>query len=138
MTKKTAIRALLLRRIVSHFCMDIERRQAFGGVQPNLDLSPLHIADLITWTVTEYILVAQLYSNLDGGIGQVVHVINGEGTAARHISDLAKQVWAADFFRRRAHVVEDANGVYLDVGLLDHSFYLRVGVAAAIVAAVRD
>src|SRR4051812_37975229 len=97
---KTAlsIRASLLRRIVSRFRMDIERRQTFRGSEFNLELSPLPVTGLVTWTVSEHILVAQLYSNLNGGVSQVIDVIDRESASAGHVSDLTQEIGAAYLF----------------------------------------
>src|SRR3954462_1002368 len=62
--KATSNKFLLLGCIVSRFSVDIERRQAFGGVELDPQFAPFAVPRLVSWTVSEHILVAQLYSNL--------------------------------------------------------------------------
>src|SRR5436305_11347387 len=118
--------------------MDIERGQAFRGSEFNLKLSPLPVTDLVTWTVSEDILVAQLYSNLNGSVSQIIDVIHRESAAAGDVCDLTQQIRPAHFFRSGTDVVKDANGVDLDISLLDHGFDLGIGITAAIVTAIGD
>src|SRR5437879_3591902 len=75
MSRKTAARRGSSFRgcIVSGLRMDSECWQALGRIELNFHLPPFAIPSCIGWTVTEDILVAQLYSNLCGHIGKLVY-----------------------------------------------------------------
>src|SRR5437660_1351991 len=106
----------------------MQRRQAFGGSQLNLNLTPSAIARHIRWTVSEHILVAQFNAYFGGDIGQFIRVIDGKSAAPGHFRDLSKKGGACSLLRSAEIAVKDANGIKLDVSFLHHGldFILRI------------
>src|SRR5215469_17473634 len=113
-------------------------RQSFGRNQLYLDLTPAAILSLVRWTVSEYILVAQLYSNLGSHVGQFVGIIDGKHAAAGHVADFGQQGRAGNLLRRGRSQAEDADRINLDIGLFNHRFDLVFSVTAVVIAAIGD
>src|SRR5262245_51962699 len=92
--------------IVSGLCMYSEWRQSLGCIQLNLNLAPLAIPSCIGWTVSEHILVAQLYSYLCGDVGQFVHVVHAEHASAGYIGDFIQKIRPVALFRGSSTIVK--------------------------------
>src|SRR5919109_1122166 len=82
---------LLRRRIVTRFCVNMQRRQTLRRQQLYLDLVPLAVTCWFVWTVSEHVLVAQLYSNLSGNIGQLTGIVNRERASSSDFRYFAEQ-----------------------------------------------
>src|SRR6185312_4422157 len=76
--RRTPTTVLLRRCIVSRLGINIQMWQPFGRSELNFDFAPPAIFGLVVWTVSEYILVAQLYSNLRSHISQVIGIAKSE------------------------------------------------------------
>src|SRR4051812_25735809 len=94
------------RRIVSGLCMYSEWGQALGRKQFNLHLPPFAIPSCIGWTVAEHILVAQLYSNLCGYVGEFVGIVHAEHASAGDVGNLIQKIWAISLFGSCRIVIE--------------------------------
>ena len=90
MTSRASQRSLG-RRIVSRFGENPERRQSFGRNQFHFYFTPFAVMPRVLGTVPQHVLVAQFDANLGGHIGQIVGIINGEGTASGDFGDIGKQ-----------------------------------------------
>src|SRR5215469_10551788 len=113
-------------------------RQTLWRIELYLNLAPVAVLILVVWTVPEYILVAQLYSNLGSHIGQFIGIGQGKHASTSHLGDFGQQGRAGDLLRRRRRQAEDADGINLHIGLLDHRLDLVFRVTAVIVATIRD
>src|SRR5690348_5830212 len=91
-------RPLLRRRIVAGFGINMERRQSFRRNELDLNFMPFAIVHWFGWTVAEHILVAQLYSDLCGHVGQLVGVIHRKGASASDFGDFRQQGGAGLLF----------------------------------------
>jgi hypothetical protein len=111
-------------------------RQPLGWIKLHFDLAPVTVLNLVVWTVSEYILVAQLYSNFCSHIRQFVGIVDGEQAPAGNAGDFAQQRGTGNFFRLRWGQSEDADLVNLQIGLFHHSFDLILCVAAMFIAAI--
>src|SRR5438270_12159366 len=109
--------------------MNIEGRQTLRRNELHLDFPPFTIPSWISWTVSEHILVAQLYSNLCRHIGKFVRIVDAKEPSAGDFTYLIQQVRTVALFGGRRTVVKDADGINLDVCLLDHGADLTVGIA---------
>src|SRR5690242_13967365 len=124
--------------VVSSLCMYSERRQALRRHQLDLNLPPFAIPSCIGWTVSEHILVAQLYSNLCGHVCQLVRVVHAENPPAGDVRDLVQQIWPIAFFGSGRTIIVPSDGINLDIRLLYQRFDLGIRIPAAIVATVGD
>src|SRR6266853_5111126 len=111
-------------------------RQTLWRIELYFNLAPVAVLNLVVWTVSEHILVAQLYSNLCSHIGQFVGIVDGEQASAGHLGDFGQQGRAGDFFRLGGRQAEDPDGVNLHIGLFDHGFDLVFGITAVVIAAI--
>src|SRR5262249_34194457 len=118
--------------------MNIKRRQTLRRNQLYFDFPPFTIPSWISWTVPEHILVAQLYPNLCGHVRQLVWIINAKETTTRNLTYLVQKIRTVPLFLGCRTIVKDADRIDLDIGLLHHRANLAVGIAAAIVATIRD
>ena len=100
--------------------------------------APPAIFGLVLWTVAEYILVAQLYSNLSRHVGQFIGIGYGKHPPTRDLRDLRQKRRPGNFFRLGGAQAENADGINLHVGFLHHRFDLVFRVAAVVVATVRN
>src|SRR5690348_9905591 len=124
--------------VISSLCMYSERRQALRWHQLDLDLPPFAIPSCIGWTVSEHILVAQLYSNLCSHVCELIRIIDAEHASAGDVGNLVQQIRPIAFFGSGRTIIEQANGINLDIRFLYQRFDLGIGISAAIIAAVRD
>src|SRR5438270_1901470 len=106
------------RRIVSGLCMYSEWGQTLGWNQFNLHLPPFAIPSCIGWTVAEHILVAQLYSNLCGYVGEFVGVVHAEHASSCDVRNLVQEIWAVTLFGCCRTVIEQSDGIDFDIGFL--------------------
>src|SRR6478752_5418207 len=111
-------------------------RQPLGWIKLHFDLAPVTVLNLVVWTVSEYILVAQLYSNFCSHIRQFVGIVDGKQASASDTGNFAQQRWAGNFLRLRRGQAEDADRINLHIGLFYHGFDLVLGVAAVVIAAI--
>src|SRR5260221_14753901 len=97
-------------------------RQTLWRIELYFNLAPVAVLNLVVWTVSEHILVAQLYSNLCSHIGPFVGIVDGEQASAGHPGDSGQQRRAGDFFRLGGRPADDPDGANLHIALFDHGF----------------
>src|SRR5229473_3322232 len=107
--------------IVARLGVHVEGGQSPGRAQLDLDLPPAGIALMIACLISQNILIAQLHSDFRRRIGQVVQVLHRENPPAGQLRQFAQQRMPVQFFRCApvTHRVVDADGIELNVGLLD-------------------
>src|ERR1700746_701366 len=93
--------------------------QPLGRNQFYFDLAPTTISGLVAWTVTEHILVAQLYSNFCSHIRQLIGITDGKSPASSHFRDLSQQRWTIDLFGLDRINRIKTDGVNLNIRFLD-------------------
>src|SRR5215472_2063843 len=113
-------------------------RQPLWRIELYLNLPPVAVLILVVWTVSEYILVAQLYSNLRRHIGQFIGIRNRKEAATGYLGDFSQQRRPGNFFGLGGRLAEDTDGINLHIGLFHHRFDLTLSITAVIVAAVRN
>src|SRR5690242_16748124 len=124
--------------VVSSLCMYTERRQALRWHQLDLDLPPFAIPSCIGWTVSEDILVAQLYSNLCSQVCQLIRVIDAEHASAGDVRNLVRQIWPIAFFGSGRTIIEQSDRINLEISFFYVRFDLGICISAAIIATVGD
>lgn len=81
-------RRLLSGGVVSGFCVNIEGREAFWGMQSDFDLSPDAVVFIIARFVAQNILVSQLHPDFRRDVRQLVNVPNREDSSTGHLRKL--------------------------------------------------
>src|SRR5579859_6791191 len=136
-----ALQNLLRGSIISGPEHGPELRQASGFLEPHLDAAVLPVAYRIFGTVSQHVLVAQLDPDLCRDIGKLRQVVHGESPAAGLLGQLVQQARAVHFLERPAagaDLLENPDGINLNIGLADGVPYLRLGVAARVVTPIGD
>src|SRR5713226_9561996 len=127
--------------VVARFGVHVEGRKRLGGMlQFDADLSPFSIARVIAWFVSHHILVTQLHADFRRRIWQVVQVVHRKRSPARHLGQFAQQRRSVQFLRCAvaiAHGLVDADGVQLNVRLLDVVPDVAFVIPAMIIASIR-
>src|ERR1700733_2471818 len=113
-------------------------RQSLRRIKFDFNFAPVAIFDLVVWTITDNVLVAQFNPNFSGYISQFIRIGNGEHASAGDLRNISQQGWAGNLFLLRWGPAENTDGVNLYIGFFDHGFDLIFRITAVIVAAIRD
>src|SRR2546428_2687844 len=124
--------------IVARLGVHVEGGQSPGRAQLDLDLPPAGMALMIVCLIPKTLLMAQLLSVFRRRIGRVFRVLPGETPPAGQLRQFAQQRMPVQFFRCApvTHRVVDADGIELNVGLLDEVFDVAFRVPTMIIASV--
>src|SRR6185312_3064890 len=113
-------------------------RQPLWRIELYLNLAPAAVLILVVWTVSEHILVAQLYSNLSSHIGQFVGITDREHASTGYLGDFSQQSRAIDLLRLDRRRAENTDGIDLHIGLFYQRLNLVFSITAVIIATIRD
>src|SRR5574337_1151992 len=88
---------LLSGSIVSGSGINLERRQALGRIQFDLDPPPATVADQVRRSVPNHVLVSQFDGNLLSDVRQFVGIFDAEHPAPRDLRQLGEQTGSSRF-----------------------------------------
>src|SRR5579864_5941856 len=135
------LQKLLRGSIISGSEHRYELRQARGFHQLHLDAAVLAVAYCIFRTISQHIFVAQFDPDFRGNIGKLGQVVHGKSSAAGLLGQFVEQARAVHLFEGPApgsHGLENSDRIDLDVRFTNGVPYFRLGIAAGVIAAIRD
>jgi len=129
------------RSVVAGLGVDGQGREALGRTEFDLDLAPAGVVSVIAWSVSEYILVAQLHADLGRDVREIIKMLNGEDATARQFGQLSEKRGTVEFFRRTIAItkrVVNADGVELGVRFLNEALDIVLVVPTMIIASIGE